>query len=107
MFLLDWNLTLYSKALPLEAAMRIWDMYLLEGEPMVLRAGLGVLRMYAMKLRKMTIEGIIRFLSRLPDTLGGEVRPSLSNYHSTTVCLSFSFSFRTCPFSYVCPLSPH
>jgi TBC1 domain family member 14 len=73
MFLLDWNLTLYSKALPLEAAMRIWDVYLLEGESMVLRAGLGVLRMYAMKLRKMTIEGIIRFLSRLPDTLGGEV----------------------------------
>ena len=31
MYLLDWNLSLFSKALPLEAAARIWDIYLMEG----------------------------------------------------------------------------
>jgi hypothetical protein len=31
MYLLDWNLSLFSKALPLEAAARIWDVYLMEG----------------------------------------------------------------------------
>jgi hypothetical protein len=67
MFLLDWNLTIFSKALPLEAAMRIWDCFLLEGERFVVRAGLGILRMYAPILKSQSIEEIVKVLSRLPN----------------------------------------
>jgi hypothetical protein len=73
MFLLDWNLTLFSKALPLEAAMRVWDCILLDGEPAVVRVGLGILRMFALRLRSLSLEGINKLLSRIPCDGGSEV----------------------------------
>jgi len=47
MYLLDWNLSLFCKALPIEVAARVWDCYLLEGEVFIVRAALGLLRMHA------------------------------------------------------------
>jgi TBC1 domain family member 14 len=41
-FLLDWALTLFSKALPIPLAARLWDVYLLEGELFFIKASLGM-----------------------------------------------------------------
>jgi TBC1 domain family member 14 len=41
-FLLDWGLTLFSKALPLPLAARLWDVLLLDGEVFFVKACLGI-----------------------------------------------------------------
>lgn len=41
-FLLDWALTLFSKAMPINVAARLWDVYLLEGEIFFIKACLGI-----------------------------------------------------------------
>jgi len=42
-YFFDWVLTLFTKSMPIESAARIFDIFLLEGESFVFRAGLGVL----------------------------------------------------------------
>ncbi len=69
MYLMDWHLSLFTKALPIEIAAKIWDVYLLEGEVYVLSVGLGVLKMYASKLATFSVEKISKFLLHLPDTI--------------------------------------
>jgi hypothetical protein len=66
-FLLDWHLTIFSKALPLEIAARIWDCYLHCGEVYILRASLGLLRLFARRLSSLGMEKIIPFLAHVPE----------------------------------------
>ena len=66
-FLLDWHLTIFTKALPLEIAARIWDCYLHCGEVYILRASLGLLRLFARRLSSLTMEKILPFLSHVPE----------------------------------------
>ena len=66
-FLLDWHLTIFSKALPLEIAARIWDCYLHCGEVYILRASLGLLRMFARRLSSLGMEKILPFLAHVPE----------------------------------------
>ena len=49
MFLMDWNMALFTKALPLEVAAQVWDMYLFEVEMYIMCVGLGILKMFAPK----------------------------------------------------------
>jgi len=69
MYLMDWNLALFSKALPLEAAARIWDCYLFEGEVFIIRAALGILKMFANILGSHKLEEIMSFLMHLPEDI--------------------------------------
>ena len=69
MYLMDWNLALFSKALPLEAASRIWDCYLVEGEVFIIRAALGILKMFATILGSNKLEEIMAFLMHLPEDI--------------------------------------
>lgn len=39
MYIVDWVLTLFSKALPLDLAMRVWDFFFFEGTPFIFRVG--------------------------------------------------------------------
>jgi TBC1 domain family member 14 len=41
MFLMDWTLTLFAKALPISVAARLWDVYVLDGDVFIIRASLG------------------------------------------------------------------
>lgn len=66
-FLLDWHLTIFAKALPLEIAARIWDCYLHCGEVYILRASLGLLRMFARRLASLGMEKILPFLAHIPE----------------------------------------
>lgn len=69
MYLLDWNLSLFCKALPLEVAARIWDCYLLEGEVFIVRTALGLLRMHAPTMCVQSMEQIMKVLVHFPDDI--------------------------------------
>ena len=69
MYLMDWNLSLFTKTLSLEAAAHIWDIYLLEGDIFLMRLGLAILRMFQPKLIKCGVEKISPFLLHLPARL--------------------------------------
>jgi hypothetical protein len=76
MFLLDWNLSLYAKALHLEATTRLWDAFLGEGDAgdlFLARAALGILRMLAPQLCTLSIEGIMSLLVNLPQSIDPDV----------------------------------
>lgn len=66
MYYLEWSLTLFVKFLPLDAATRFWDSYLLLGEAYCIRTALGILRLFAQDLRLMQMEDILPFLQNLP-----------------------------------------
>mmetsp|Transcript_14071 Transcript_14071/g.52798 ORF Transcript_14071/g.52798 Transcript_14071/m.52798 type:complete len:190 (+) Transcript_14071:553-1122(+) len=65
-FFLEWALTLFSRALSIDVAARIWDNFHLHGEIFAIRAGVGVLRLFGPTLAKLEIEEILRLLHRLP-----------------------------------------
>ena len=72
MFLMDWHLTLFAKALPLDVAARVWDCYLAGGELFFLRCALGILRLYAPHLCQINMEEQMAFLTHLPMELKAE-----------------------------------
>jgi hypothetical protein len=72
MYLIDWNLTLFSKSLPLESAARIWDCFLYDGESFVIRASLGILRTVATDIKARSIEEILPILSHFPADIDTE-----------------------------------
>lgn len=81
---------LHLQALPLEAAARIWDCYLLEGEVFILRTALGILRMYAKKLCQASMEVIMKFLVHLPDDIDVDDLlqniAQVSSYYTVVCC---------------------
>jgi hypothetical protein len=72
MFLMDWHLTLFAKALHFDAAARVWDCYLAGGELFFVRCALGILRLYAPMLCQMSLEALMAFLMHLPADLRAE-----------------------------------
>ena len=58
MYLLDWLMTIFSKSLPLELAMRIWDRYFLYGEIFLFRCALGILNTMSVRLLSQEFDGI-------------------------------------------------
>jgi hypothetical protein len=85
MFLLDWHLTIYAKALPLDVAARVWDCYLSGGELFSLKCALGILRLYAPKLCLLQTEELMSFLTHLPqDLLADQLLDSISQIKITS-----------------------
>jgi len=72
MFLIDWNLTIFSKALSLESAARVWDGFLFDGESFVVKTALGILRCLSTEIRKRSIEEILPLLARFPGEIDTE-----------------------------------
>ncbi|KAK7066370.1 hypothetical protein SK128_001112 [Halocaridina rubra] len=70
LYILDWLLTVFSRPLPLDAAVRIWDVYLRDGEEFLLRAAIGILKMYEPVLMNQECTATAaQFLTRLPEDL--------------------------------------
>jgi hypothetical protein len=72
MYLLDWTLSLFAKALPLEITARLWDCYLLQGEVFVTIAALGLLKLYAKQLSCLDMVGIMAILINFPRDIDGD-----------------------------------
>lgn len=69
MYLLDWLYTVYAKAMPLDVACRVWDVFLRDGEEFLFRTALGILHLYQDELLKMDFVRGAQFLIRLPENM--------------------------------------
>jgi hypothetical protein len=66
-YLLDFFFTIFSRSLPLSVCARVWDCFLLEGEVMLFRTALALLKMYEGELLKSSLEQIVPLLRKLPE----------------------------------------
>jgi Rab-GTPase-TBC domain len=94
MFLIDWNLTLFSKALSLESAARVWDCFLLDGETFVVKASLGILRCLSSKIRSKSLEEILPLLTHFPAEI--ETDKLMESIFQMKISRT-SFEFKLCP----------
>ncbi|XP_011695167.1 PREDICTED: TBC1 domain family member 14-like isoform X1 [Wasmannia auropunctata] len=85
LYLLDWLYTIYAKAMPLDVACRIWDVFLRDGDEFLFRTALGVLNLYQEELLKMDFVHGAQFLTRLPENLQVESLFNSISQMSTTV----------------------
>ncbi|ETL82221.1 hypothetical protein L917_17590 [Phytophthora nicotianae] len=66
MYAVDWALTLFTRSLPLDLALRIWDVYVLLGTPFFFQASMGLLALFQDSLLAMEAEEIMRLLHNFP-----------------------------------------
>lgn len=66
LYMINWVMSLYCRALPLDLVTRIWDVYVLDGDVAIFRAALGILKLFTSRLLKMKFEDIAYFLSHIP-----------------------------------------
>lgn len=71
-FTIDWILTVFSKSLPLEAAARVWDIFLFEGEVFLFRAIVGVLKFLQRDILINDFELNMKLLTHLPQDVDVE-----------------------------------
>lgn len=69
MYIVEWVMTVFSKVLPLDVAVHVWDMWLLEGDYFIFRTVVGLLSMYSEFLLLLRFEDIMRFLRNLPQDI--------------------------------------
>jgi len=70
MYLLDWVMTLYGRAAPLDFACRIWDVMFRDGQDFIFKAGLGILSIFKDRiLLEHDFTEVAQLLSKLPETI--------------------------------------
>lgn len=65
-YMINWVMSLYCHALPLDMVSRIWDIYVCDGDVAIFRAALGILKLLQSRLLQMNFEEIAYLLSHLP-----------------------------------------
>ncbi|TMW60357.1 hypothetical protein Poli38472_000399 [Pythium oligandrum] len=68
MYAVDWALTLFTRSLPLNLALRIWDCFVLLGTPFFFQASMGILSLFEERMLAMQPEEMMRFLHHIPKT---------------------------------------
>ncbi|OMJ88022.1 hypothetical protein SteCoe_10090 [Stentor coeruleus] len=64
-FLMEWFVTLYSKTLSQEVALRVWDIYFYFGEITLFKTGIAILQLVSQELLEYDLSGIMDCLSHL------------------------------------------
>lgn len=72
LYLLEWLYTAFAKAMPLDAACRVWDVFLRDGDTFLFNTALGVLHLYQEELKDMDFISAAQFLTKLPEDLDTE-----------------------------------
>ncbi|CAH2981135.1 unnamed protein product [Chilo suppressalis] len=72
LYLLEWLYTAFAKAMPLDAACRVWDVFLRDGDTFLFNTALGVLHLYQDELKDMDFIAAAQFLTKLPEDLDPE-----------------------------------
>ncbi|XP_030750866.1 TBC1 domain family member 12-like [Sitophilus oryzae] len=72
LYLLDWIYTVFAKAMPLDVACRVWDLFLRDGYEFVFRTSLGILHLYQSTLLTMDFLHGAQFLTRLPEDMSSD-----------------------------------
>jgi len=65
-YIMDWVLTIFSKALPLDVAVHVWDVVFTEGEQFVFQTALGVLKLFGDVLEGASFDDCMSLLTHLP-----------------------------------------
>jgi Rab-GTPase-TBC domain len=66
LYMINWVMSLYCGALPLDLVSRIWDIYVLDGDLAIFRAALGILKLLQPRLLAMAFEDMAYLLSHIP-----------------------------------------
>ncbi len=69
---MDWVLTVFSKALPLDIASHVWDVVFLEGAIFVFQTALGVLKLFSDTLESDNFDACMTLLTHLPADIDDE-----------------------------------
>ncbi|KAL7289030.1 hypothetical protein TKK_0016985 [Trichogramma kaykai] len=85
LYLLDWLYTVYAKAMPLDIASRVWDIFLRDGDEFLFRTALGLLHLYQDELLRMDFVRAAQFLNRLPENMQSDALFNSINQMSTSV----------------------
>ncbi|CAH2039997.1 unnamed protein product, partial [Iphiclides podalirius] len=72
LYLVEWLYTAFAKAMPLDAACRVWDVFLRDGDTFLFNAALGILHLYQEELKDMDFIAAAQFLTKLPEDLDPE-----------------------------------
>jgi TBC1 domain family member 14 len=72
-YALDWFFTVYSKSLPLDIVVRLWDLFFRDGESLIFRAALAILSLYEDELCQWDTFHCLQFLTRLPNDFDGTI----------------------------------
>lgn len=69
MFLLEWVMTLYAKALPLDIAAHVWDLFMLEGEIVIFRVAVALVHLFRDELVYATYDQCLTLLNNIPQEI--------------------------------------
>ncbi|KAJ8962460.1 hypothetical protein NQ314_005722 [Rhamnusium bicolor] len=72
LYLLDWIYTIFAKAMPLDIACRVWDIFLRDGFEFIFRTALGILHLNQEVLMNMDFLHGAQFLTHLPDDMSSD-----------------------------------
>lgn len=73
LYMLDWIMTLFSKAAPLDLTCRIWDLLFRDGEQFLFKAALGILSIFQDQLmEEQDFILLAQFLARIPESLDAD-----------------------------------
>lgn len=103
-YMINWVMSLYCHALPLDIVSRIWDIYMFDGDVAIFRAALGILKQLQPRLLQMNFEEIAYLLSHLPvDDLDDD--ELINTIRSVRIVTKKHFKelFRECQQNYVEP----
>ncbi|XP_023943464.1 TBC1 domain family member 14 [Bicyclus anynana] len=90
LYLLEWLYTAFAKAMPLDAACRVWDVFLRDGDTFLFNTALGILHLYQDELKDMDFIAAAQFLTKLPEDLDPEALfRSISSVSMTLDGMSF------------------
>ena len=83
MYATQWFITLFLYSLPFDTCLRIWDIFLLEGNKVLFRVALAILKLAEPDLIDADLEKIMRYMANLPKRIT-----------APDVLLPVAFSFR-------------
>ena len=77
LFLIDWRLSIFCRILPLDLCVRVWDMFLREGETFFVKCSLGILKSLAPSLAK--ANDLMEIMKILKETMALDTELILAN----------------------------
>ena len=73
LYLLNWAFTMYAKILPLDTACLVWDNYMLEGELVIFKTALALLKMHKSQLMNCSFDQAVKLLLQPPEDLDPDI----------------------------------
>uniref|UniRef100_A0A7S1EQV6 Rab-GAP TBC domain-containing protein n=1 Tax=Timspurckia oligopyrenoides TaxID=708627 RepID=A0A7S1EQV6_9RHOD len=87
MYFLNWVMTMFSRVLSLDATSRVWDMYFYEGDVVIYRTGIGILKLLQSSLLSKHFDEIASMLTRSLQSFI-EVEPLIESIKSVNLSAS-------------------